>query len=278
MTRRAGAVRSPEVAGLFYPGAAEDLGLAVDALLEQAQPALVPRPVALLAPHAGYIYSGSVAADAYAALRPHRASYRHVLVAGPAHRMAMDRMALVGAQTMMTPLGSVTVDADLTGSVAGLDGVMVAPHAYDQEHCIEVQLPFLQRVLPGVPVLPLLVGHAPVSQVAAVMAAAAALPDTLLVVSSDLSHYLPYGDAQSLDAFTIEQVMGLTYAGDTDQACGGIALAALVHLARGNHWTPTLLQMCNSGDTAGAKDRVVGYASVTFHPQQEDNVGRHGHH
>ncbi len=256
--------RPAAVAGTFYPGDAPTLSADVDAMLADAEP-LDVQPKALIVPHAGYIYSGPTAAHAYAQLRPLRGRIRRVVLFGPAHRVPVRGLAAPETERFATPLGTVAVDAEAIERAAGLPHVQRSdlPHAY--EHCLEVQLPFLQTVLGSDFLLaPFVIGEATGGEVAAVMEALWGGPETLIVVSSDLSHYHRYTEAQGLDRATVDDILALTTLGDYDQACGAIPINGLIDTARRHGLRPRLLDLRNSGDTAGDRSRVVGYAAIAF--------------
>lgn len=276
--------RIPAVAGSFYPSDPEVLGCMVDCLLKDARSSAgdTPRSAgwAHVVPHAGYAYSGSTAAQAYshiAAAACRGWSPARVLILGPTHRVAIEGVARSGASEFVTPLGPVEVDSEAEARLDSLPFVVTAPEVHELEHSIEVQIPFLQRVLPGVPIVPLAVGDASPEQVGAVIEAFAARgepdepgdPDepsdsTLVLVSTDLSHYLPYEQAQEVDAVTLEAVRSLTLPVSPYQACGARPLNGLLHVARTRGSTAEVIAACNSADTAGERRRVVGYAAVVF--------------
>jgi AmmeMemoRadiSam system protein B len=250
------------VAGTFYPGQATQLRAAVDDMLALSTQVAHPSPIkALIVPHAGYIYSGPVAATAYAALRAQAPSITRVVLLGPAHRVAFQGLALPGATAFRTPLGDVRVDA---ADAAALEGVVTLPGAHAQEHSLEVQLPFLQRVLGDVVLVPLCVGDAPAHVVANVLRALWGGPETLILISSDLSHFLQYDEAAELDDTTVQRMCRLDATVTHEQACGATPVNGLLTVGRDLGWVGTPLDVRNSGDTAGTRDRVVGYASVAF--------------
>ncbi len=255
--------RPAAVAGMFYPGDASTLARDVRALLDDVQPqALTPK--ALIAPHAGYIYSGPIAASAYALLKPIASRIRRVILLGPTHRVAVRGLALPGVEAFATPLGEVAVDMEAARAIAELPQVTVSPQAHALEHSLEVHLPFLQSVLPDFKLLPLAVGMASAEEVAEVLETLWGGDETLVVVSSDLSHYLPYDTARRVDGDTAQAILHLRQGISHEQACGGTPVNGLLLAARKHHLQPHLLDLRNSGDTAGSKDKVVGYAAFAF--------------
>jgi AmmeMemoRadiSam system protein B len=260
-------VRPAAVAGSFYPAQAQILANDVARMLQDVQLQTPPLPVppkALIVPHAGYIYSGSTAATAYATLAPLRHTVRRVVLLGPVHRVAVRGLALPGVQAFATPLGQVAVDQRAVAALASLPQVVTRPQAHALEHSLEVQLPFLQTVLSDFELLPLAVGDATPAEVAEVLQAVWGGPETLIVISSDLSHFLPYATAQARDHDTVQRILHLQGPLNHEQACGGTPINGLMLAARQHHLTPRLLGLCNSGDTAGDTQRVVGYASLAF--------------
>jgi AmmeMemoRadiSam system protein B len=254
-------IRPAAVAGMFYPGAAAELGRTVDALLAGARRAAPPAPVpkALIVPHAGYVYSGPIAASAYARIVPARGRVSRVVLVGPAHRVGFDGLALPDADVLETPLGAVRAGrVDLPGVFADS-----RPHA--EEHSLEVQLPFLQRVLGDVEVIPLLVGDASPEEVTRALDALWGGDETLIVVSSDLSHYHAYDTARALDLASAKQIEALAPVLSHDQACGATPVDGLLVVAKRRGMRVEVLDLRNSGDTAGPRDRVVGYGAFAFH-------------
>ena len=267
-------VRRPAVAGTFYPAEPAALRGAVDRLLAGVAapagpaphaPSTPTAPKALIVPHAGYIYSGPTAAAAYARLRPVADTVRRVVLLGPAHRVPVRGLALPGVAQFATPLGVVAIDAAAAAIARRLPQVGESPAAHAHEHALEVQLPFLQRVLRDFTLVPLVVGDATGAMVAEVLDALWGGPETLIVVSSDLSHYHPYREAQALDRTTAERILALASGLDHEQACGATPINGLLLAARRRGLTPELLDLRNSGDTAGDRGQVVGYAAFGFH-------------
>lgn len=260
-------IRPPAVAGSFYPGQAPALAAEVGRLLAEASvPAAAHTgvPKALIVPHAGYVYSGTTAARAYATLQAVAHTVQRVVLLGPVHRVAVRGLAAPGAQAFATPLGTIPVDTAAIAALAHLPQVVVSPQAHALEHSLEVQLPFLQAVLPRFSLVPLAVGDATANEVAEVLEALWGGPETLIVVSSDLSHYLPYASAQTTDQASLDHILHLDGPLTHTQACGATPINGLLLAARAHHLQPQLLAHCNSGDTAGDRQRVVGYAAVAF--------------
>ena len=256
-------VRPPAVAGMFYPADPRQLEHDVQKYLAAAQP-LAFQPKALIVPHAGYIYSGAIAASAYATLKTVAPHIRRVILLGPTHRVAVRGLALPDTDTFDTPLGRIPLDTDAMRTIAGLPQVTISGEAHEEEHSLEVQLPFLQSVLGEFTLLPLAVGMATAEEVAEVLEAVWGGDETLIVISSDLSHYLTYAAAQFADNKTAQDILNLHQSIDHEQACGGTPISGLIVTARKHHLTPHLLDLRNSGDTAGSRDRVVGYAAFAF--------------
>ena len=257
-------LRPAAVAGFFYPGSAAALAGDVGRFVAAVPATDEPKPKAIVVPHAGYVYSGPVAASAYARLAAAGERIRRVVLLGPAHRVAVRGLAVPEATAFATPLGDVEVDAEAVARALTLPQVGVSAAAHAQEHSLEVQLPFLQIVLGEFRVVPLVVGAATADEVAAVLDLLWGGPETLIVVSTDLSHYHRYDDARAIDRGTVEQVLALTPGLDHEQACGATPLNGLLLCARRRALVPELLDLRNSGDTAGDRARVVGYAAFAF--------------
>ena len=272
--------RPAAVAGTFYPADAPALRREVLAYLVAARPAddraVVPpgptgqapaSPKLLLVPHAGYIYSGAVAAKAYARLGAARSRIRRVVLLGPTHRVAVRGLAAPTVAAFETPLGPVMIDRAALAALADLPQVVASDRVHAQEHSLEVQLPFLQAVLaPGFTLVPLAVGEASADEVAQVLDRLWGGDETLIVISSDLSHFLPYAQAQVIDQATVHCILQLDDRLDHGQACGATPLRGALRVARRHGLQPVLLDVRNSGDTAGDRARVVGYAAVAFLP------------
>ena len=263
------ATRRPAVAGLFYPDDAEALAAEVKGLLDGVQPAadagvVTRRPRALIVPHAGYRYSGPVAASAYASLTPFAPEISRVVLLGPAHRVYLQGMAVPSDAVFRTPLGDVPVDVDLVERVARLPGVAVGDEPHAREHSLEVQLPFLQVVLGKFSIVPIVVGNCAGEEVTQVLEALCDVPETLFVISSDLSHYLPFDAARALDAETSRAIVACRGDITPDEACGAHAVNGLLRFAGTHHLQCLQLDVRNSGDIAGDRSQVVGYGAYAF--------------
>ena len=252
--------REAAVAGQFYPGSAAELERDVDALLRAAATE-APCPKVIVAPHAGYIYSGSIAAEVYARLRQGGERISRVVLLGPSHRVGFRGIAASSAGHFRTPLGDIPIDRDALDAIAALPGVVQRDDAHALEHSLEVHLPFLQRSLGSFGLVPLVVGDAAAAEVAAVIDALWGGPETLLVISSDLSHFLPYQDARSKDLGTARKIESLEADLTGDQACGCRPLNGLLTVLKRRGLAIERVDVKNSGDTAGNLDRVVGYGA-----------------
>jgi len=260
-------VRPAAVAGIFYPAARSALASEVRAHLEgvKAQPGEVPAaPKALIVPHAGFIYSGPIAASAYARLGAGRDTIRRVVLFGPTHRVRVRGLALPTGEAFATPLGEVPIDFEAVQQALELPQVTTSDAAHAHEHSLEVQLPFLQSILDDFTVVPFAVGDATVDEVSEVIDLLWGGPETLIVVSSDLSHYHRYAEARSIDRATGEAILAFAATLDHEQACGATPINGLLLAARRRGLAVELLDLRNSGDTAGDRNRVVGYASFAF--------------
>ncbi|MDR2187054.1 MAG: AmmeMemoRadiSam system protein B [Azonexus sp.] len=260
------AARPPAVAGMFYPASASALAAAVDRLLAAAPAEPLPRqPKAIIAPHAGYIYSGPTAARIYAALRPWRQRIRRIVLLGPTHRVAVRGLALPSVQSFATPLGEIPLDGPVMAALDPLPQISRNDAAHALEHALEVHLPFLQRCFDDFTLIPLAVGHAEPEAVAETLETLWGGDETLLVISSDLSHFLPYATAQQVDGDTCRHILDLDPRIRPEQACGAYPINGLLLAARRHGLQPQLIGCCNSGDTAGDRERVVGYGAFAFH-------------
>ena len=259
-------IRPPAVAGAFYPAVREVLSQDIGALLEgvPALPTGTAVPKALIAPHAGYVYSGPTAANAYARLAPARGRIKRVVLLGPAHRVAVDGLVLPGALGLQTPLGVVPLDREAVRLISSLPQVSENREAHAREHSLEVHLPFLQAVLGTFGVVPLVVGRASTEEVAEVLDRLWGGDETVIVISSDLSHYLSYDQAQATDRETARTILLRRPQLNHTQACGATPVNGLLSVALRRGLKPELFDLRNSGDTAGDRSRVVGYASIGF--------------
>jgi len=258
-------VRFPAVAGTFYPATRSELAALVTSLLAGATQEGGGCPKALVVPHAGYVYSGPIAASAFALLAPHGESIRRVVLVGPAHRVSVDGMVSPGVSRMRTPLGDVVVDVDAIG---GLPEISTNAMAHAREHSLEVELPFLQKVVPHASVVPLAVGRASPAEVGGVLAALWGGPETIVVISSDLSHYLPYEIGRAADQKTAERLLALDPRPLSGRdACGAAGINGLLVAARSRHMRAELVDLRSSGDTAGPRDEVVGYGSFALYEE-----------
>lgn len=259
-------VRPAVVAGRFYPGDPEDLRATVQGLLSDVTPVDEPAPKALIAPHAGYPFSGPIAASAYARLRPAAHTLRRVVLVGPSHFVAFEGLAAPSARAFATPLGEVPVDTTALGEILHFHQVQVFDPAHRNEHSLEVQLPFLQVVLREFTIVPLLVGDAAPGEIAEVLLALWGGPETLLVISSDLSHYLSPASARLLDQETARAIVALDAPSlRREQACGRLPICGLLDAARQTGLAARTLDLRNSADTGGPRHQVVGYGAFAFH-------------
>ncbi|MEE8271663.1 MAG: AmmeMemoRadiSam system protein B [Alphaproteobacteria bacterium] len=258
--------RAPAVAGLFYTGEAGRLGAEVRGYLAAAA-AEGPAPKAMILPHAGHIYSGPIAASGYARLAPARDTVTRVVLIGPSHYVPLRGLAASSADSFATPLGKVPVDRPTIDRLLALPQVALMDAAHEREHSLEVHLPFLQAALDAFSLVPLVAGSASAEDVAEVLEAAWGGPETLIVVSSDLSHYHDYETARRMDAATSAAIEALTPEdiGD-DRACGRVPIGGLLRAAARHGLAARTVDLRNSGDTAGPKSRVVGYGAWVFEP------------
>ena len=264
------ATRPPAVAGMFYPGDAATLQdeLATCLAVSPAptvEPAAAGLLKAVIVPHAGYIYSGGTAGRAYALLKPLAGRIRRVVLLGPCHRVSVRGLAAPTVKAFATPLGSIALDRVALDALATLPQIVASDAAHAQEHSLEVQLPFLQAVLGQFELVPLAVGQTGAAEVAQVLDRLWGGPETLIVISSDLSHFHTYGEAQKIDHATADHILALEQLTSFDQACGALPINGLIAVARRRGLRIERIAQCNSGDTAGDKARVVGYASFALY-------------
>lgn len=258
--------RPAAVAGMFYPAERDELHQMVAGFLQSASSRHEPPPKAIVAPHAGFIYSGPIAASAYAQLSPLRQTVRRVVLLGPSHRVGFHGIATSSADFFETPLGTVPLDAELRQQLLALPQVKPLDQAHQMEHSLEVHLPFLQEMLEKFTLLPLVVGDAEPDEVAEVLRHVWGGEETLIIISSDLSHYHDYETAQRMDKATSNAIETLhpeaIHYGD---ACGRNPLNGLLVVAKEKGMSAKTIDLRNSGDTAGPRDQVVGYGAYLFH-------------
>ena len=262
-------VRQPAVAGHFYPDDPAELRRTVEELLESVTPmgedADAPPPKAIIAPHAGYVYSGPTAAAAYAEVARARTTVERVVLLGPCHALPIHGLALPGGSALATPLGDVPLDEEGVRVAHGLRPVFMLPKAHDGEHSLEVHLPFLQVVLDDFTIVPMVVGDPEPERVAEVLDALWGGPETLVVISSDLSHYQRYPVACELDKATAQAIEALDPASiGYHHACGRVPIIGLLQVARERGLRARRLDLRDSGDTVGSRHRVVGYGAWAF--------------
>jgi AmmeMemoRadiSam system protein B len=268
-------IRPPAVAGLFYPRDAQKLRAVLDDCSARAvrpkttpsgvRPAHAAIPKALIAPHAGYLYSGPIAASAYGALDDAAHRIRRVVLIGPSHFVRFSGLAVSRATAFETPLGAVPVDDSMRREILRLPQVVAADSPHAREHSLEVQLPFLQVLLGEFRVLPIAAGYATVREVAAALDHVWGAEETLIIVSSDLSHYLSYDVARGVDAATAQAILARSTDLDGEQACGCAGINGLMQLASERALEVRLLDLRNSGDTTAERSRVVGYGAFALY-------------
>lgn len=258
-------VRTPVCAGRFYPAEPDILQQMVENYLAAAQ----PRPIqdslkGLIVPHAGYIYSGPIAASGYAQLRTQKERIQRVVLLGPSHRVWLQGLALPDIQSFATPLGQIQLDQAAIDQIRSLPQVVTNARAHAAEHSLEVHLPFLQCVLGDFKLVPLVVGEVAIEAVTQVLEHLWNGAETVFIISSDLSHYLPYAIARHTDRRTVDAILALQGSLTPEQACGCFPIDGWLAAARKHQLAPLLLDLRNSGDTAGTHDQVVGYAAIAF--------------
>ncbi len=257
--------RQAAVAGSFYEARSAVLQQQVSQFVAQSPEVSWAKPKVLIVPHAGYVFSGSTAARAYRSLESQRDEIRRVVLLGPAHRVYLEGLALPSVDRFETPLGEIALDREAIEQVSGMPGVSVSDQAHRDEHSLEVQLPFLQTVLARFTLVPVVVGMCDAAIVAAVMDALWGGEDTLIVISTDLSHFLPYTEARQVDANTCNLILEKSSSLTGEEACGAYALNGLMRSQHARALDVELLDACNSGDTVGGRDRVVGYGAFLLH-------------
>jgi AmmeMemoRadiSam system protein B len=265
-------IRPPAVAGLFYPDDPAELRDVVSDYLTRASVKDLPaRAQAFIVPHAGYVYSGSTAAVAYSLAAAERARIRKVVLIGPSHRAYLEGLAVPEAAAFATPLGDIPIDVELKRALEGHPNVIESDQPHRMEHSLEVQLPFLQLALGEFTLLPLVAGAASAKQVASVLERVWEKDngDTLILASSDLSHYHTYSQARLIDAATNDAILNRQSNLTGDQACGAVAINGLLETARVRNLQVEQLALCNSGDTAGDRSRVVGYGAYALYDDRQ---------
>ena len=254
-------VRAPAVAGRFYPASPAELTARIDALLAGAAPPTTARPKALIVPHAGLVYSGPIAAAAFARIAPWAARLERIVMIGPAHRVFVDGLVGPGCTQLRTPLGLVDVD------VAALAALPASAAAHAHEHSLEVELPFLQRLAPRAKVVPLIGSRAEPAVVARELERLWGGAETLIVISSDLSHFLSYDAGRARDEHTVAKILARDAVLVGDEACGAIGINGLLQVAHARRLSIELVDLRSSGDTAGRRDEVVGYGAFALYEE-----------
>jgi len=258
-------IRQPAVAGLFYPADADELHEMVHEMLQKAHKLPGHKVKALIAPHAGYIYSGPIAASAYIQLSSRKGEIKRVVLLGPSHRVPFQGLACSSADYFHTPLGDIPLDKNAVEIISSLPQIQMLDQAHREEHSLEVHLPFLQEVLDDFVLVPLVVGEATPNEVAEVLDLLWGGDETLIVISSDLSHYHDYATAQQMDQQTSYAIESLRPKDiQYDSACGRNPVNGLLNLARKRGLHAHTIDLRNSGDTAGPRDQVVGYGAYLF--------------
>ena len=259
-------IRQPAVAGMFYPADKQSLKDDIQQYLEQANVELKIRPKAIVVPHAGYIYSGPIAATAFKQIIPYKDKIKRVVLFGPSHHVAFTGLAVPESDVFKTPLGNIQVDQKGIQLLSDLPQVIVLDQAHREEHSLEVELPFLQEILDEFTIIPLVVGDAERHEVAEVINRLWGDEHTLIVISTDLSHYHDYNEAKQLDRATSDAIVNLKpdLIGYED-ACGRNGLQGMMTVAEEKNLSIEILDLRNSGDTAGDKGRVVGYGAYVIH-------------
>ncbi|HEX7157193.1 MAG TPA: AmmeMemoRadiSam system protein B [Burkholderiaceae bacterium] len=257
-------VRPAAVAGLFYPAEASALREQVEEFLGSCAEPSSTVPKLVIVPHAGYVYSGAVAACAYALVAPRRGTITRVVLLGPAHHVGVRALAAPEADAFETPLGRVPLDRTVLAALDGLPQLVLDDRPHAREHSLEVQLPFLQVALGAFALVPFVAGAAEAAEVAQLLERLWGGDETVIVVSSDMSHYLPYDRAREIDRATAARILALDAALDPDQACGAAPVNGALLAARAHGLCPRLLALRNSGDVTGDRRRVVGYGAFAF--------------
>ena len=259
-------IRPPAVAGTFYPENPDTLRDVIEQNIAQTAPlSRTEIPKVLIVPHAGYIYSGPIAGSAYTLLVPYRQLINRVVIIGPSHRVGFHGVALSNADNFKTPLGLIPIDKKSQAKLAEIAGVHIMDKAHEAEHSVEVQLPFLQYMLDTFSIVPIVAGDASPQLIAKIIKTLWAGPETLILISSDLSHFHNYLTAQQLDRATSQAILTMDInAIDSQHACGCVGIRGLLTFTQQHPMETSILDVRNSGDTAGSKDSVVGYGAYLF--------------
>ena len=259
-------IRPAAVAGSFYPASSSALLSTIEQAFKHAVPVVHTRcPKALILPHAGFVYSGAIAASGYQYLLPYRERIRRVVLIGPSHRVGFHGLALSSADYFETPLGTVKIDQNAQQLLLEMEGVQIIDEAHTNEHSLEVQLPFMQHVLDDFTLIPIVTGDAQPELVARVIETLWGGPETIIIVSSDLSHFHGYETAKRLDVCTSKAITSLDYKQvHSNDACGCIGVRGLLYFAQHHRLAASIIDVRNSADTAGDKESVVGYGSYLF--------------
>ena len=259
-------IRPPAVAGMFYPANPDVLRDMIEQDLAQATaPSVASAPKVLIVPHAGYIYSGPIAASAFVLLKPYRHLIKRVVIIGPSHRVGFNGVAISSADDFDTPLGLIPIDKEAQAKLSEIAGVHIMDEAHAAEHSLEVQLPFLQFILDKFTIVPIVAGDADTQLIAKIIETLWGGPETLILISSDLSHFHQYQTARQLDQTTTQAILDLDVnAIDSQHACGCVGIRGLLTFAQRHSLEASVLDVRNSGDTAGSKDSVVGYGAYLF--------------
>ncbi len=258
-------IRQAAVAGQFYPADKIQLQTQIDQLMATGKVQSGARPEALIVPHAGYVFSGRTAAQAYQSLISRRHEIKRVILFGPAHRVYLAGMALPSVDSFRTPLGDIPLDRENIARVATLPGVIESDEVHRLEHSLEVQLPFLQSILDDFLLIPVAVGDCDADTVASLLDSLWGGNDSLTIISTDLSHFHPYDVAEKIDASTCQKILDKSSNLTGKEACGARVLNGLMRSKHAQALDIELLACCNSGNTAGDKNRVVGYGSFILH-------------
>ena len=259
-------IKQADVAGMFYPGEEASLRQMVDGFIQKAL-SFDLRPRAIIAPHAGYIYSGSIAGTAYKTIAAVRDQIENVIIMSPAHRFYLRGIALHMADAFATPLGNIPVNIGIVKKIKQFSSVQWEERSFIQEHGLETHLPFIQRAFkPGIKIVPMIVGECQESEVAEILESVWEDPRNFVIISSDLSHFHSYADAKKLDRNTVDLIQNLdSQSLDTEFACGHYPICGLLNLARNRKLKIKALDIRSSGDTAGSKESVVGYGSFAVY-------------